>query len=67
MSAKYRIHYKQCEVFVKASMSLDTLTSSQVSSYDGAVLKIYLDHKFQMTTGGFELRIHCIRNSYLIH
>ena len=31
------------------------------------VLEIYLDHKFQRPhTGGFELRISCIRSDYLI-
>ena len=45
----------------------DTSTSCQVSNCDGVVLKICLDHKFPVTTGGFELRISCIQSSYLTH
>ena len=33
---------------------------------DGVVLEISLD-QIPVTTGGFELRISCIRSSYLIH
>ena len=34
----------------------DTSTSSQVSNYDGVLLEIYLDHKFQWPQGGLNCK-----------
>ena len=57
--------FKMKKTKAKTFPDLDISTSSQVSNCNGVELNIYTGSQIQATTGGFVLRIYCIRSSYL--